>query len=143
MFKMWCSKLKIIVFLLLAALALTPAGGVIAQPGSDKIQTDKVNYKITGDVYFGDKNLFSAPAVIKRDKVFAEIPAYKTIKKEKLDKRSARYFMLLEQANKEFREKVKETAEKLGYDLVVEKGKIKAEPAMKFPNITKDVIDAI
>ncbi|MFH1998419.1 MAG: hypothetical protein ABIK28_02010, partial [Planctomycetota bacterium] len=84
--------------------------------------SDKVNYKITGDIYYGDKNLFNTPAVLNRDKIFAEIPAFKKIKKEKLDKHCARYFMLLEQANEVFRDKVKAKADEMGFDLVVEKG---------------------
>jgi len=143
MLKMLCSKSKFSICLLFIMLAFAPNSGVIARSDLAEKDSDKINYKITGDVYFGDKNLFSAPAVMNRDKVFAEIPAFKTIKKEKLDKRSARYFMLLEQANEVFREKVKATAERMGHDLVVEKGGIKADPAMKFSNITQDVIDAI
>ena len=117
---------------------------VFAQDGGDKDTEEKITFKVTGDVYYGDKNRFSNPCVMDREKVFEKIPAYQTIKQEGLDKTSARYFFLLEEANKVFRDKVKAVTKKLEYDLTVEKGEIKAsKKGYKFKDITKDVIKAI
>jgi hypothetical protein len=102
----------------------------------------KITYKITGNIYFGDKAKFKKPCIIDRDKVFAKIPAYQAIKREKLDQSSARYFFLLEEANRVFRAKVKEVAEENEFDLVVERNGIKAK-GVKFTDITKDVIKAV
>jgi len=101
----------------------------------------KITYKITGDVYYGDKNRFNAPCVLTRETVFKAIPAYQKIGREGLDKNSARYYFLLEEANKAFRDSVKETAVEKGYDLVVEKGGIKPSEKMKFTDITQAVVD--
>jgi hypothetical protein len=129
-------------FLLLAALVITTTGG-LAQTAPEESQGEKITYKVTGDTYFGDKNHFKNPCVLDRDKVFKKIPEYQKILREKLDKNSARYYFLLEKANKVFREKVKEIAKKLGYDLVVEKGGIKANKEIRITDITKKVIKAL
>lgn len=104
---------------------------------------DKVTYKVTGDVYYGDKNTFKKPCVLERSKVFAKIPAYQAIKREKLKKNSARYSFLLKKANKVFRDTVAKVAEEKGVDLVVEKGGIKASKGVRIPVITKAVVKAL
>jgi hypothetical protein len=100
-------------------------------------------FRISGHVYYGDKNHFQNPCVLQREKVFKEIPAYKKIVREKLDKNSARYYFLLEEANRTFRTKVQEIASQLGYDLVVEKGGIKGEKRTRFHDISREVIKAL
>jgi len=107
---------------------------------ADEPAKEKIKYKISGDVYHGDKAKFSKPCVVDRKKVFEKIPSYIKIKRENLDKSSARYFFLIKEANKAFNKAVKEKAEELGYDLVVEKGEIKAK-GVKIPNITKKVLE--
>jgi len=105
---------------------------------------EDVTYKITGDIYFGNKNSYKKPCVLDRKKVFAKIPAIKTIKREKLEKNSARYTFLLQQANKVFRKTVSDVATKKGYDLAVERGGIKAtKKGVRIPDITKAVIKAL
>ncbi len=104
---------------------------------------ETITYVITGDVYYGDVNSFKNPAVLKRSKVFNQIPAVKTIKKEKLDKNSARYAFLIDKANRVFRETVEKVAKEKGFDLVVERGGIKASKNVRIPDITAFVIKAI
>ncbi len=104
---------------------------------------DKVTYTVTGDVYYGDKNTFKKPCVLQRSKIFAKIPAYQAIKREKLKKDSARYAFLLKEANRVFRETIEKVAEEKGVDLVVEKGGIKASKGVRIPVITKAVIKAL
>lgn len=104
------------------------------------VESSLAKYKVTGDVFYGDKNKFSNPCVVERDKVFKKIPAYIKIKREGLDKSSARYFFLIKQANEAFTAAVKTKAEELKYDLVVEKDGIKAKKGVKIPDITKKVI---
>jgi hypothetical protein len=104
---------------------------------------EKITYTITGDVYLGDKNSFEKPCVITRKQVFSEIPEIQTIKREKLDKNSARYAFLIKQANGVFRKAVEDAAGGKGYDLVVERGGIKADDGSRISDITKAVIAAI
>ncbi|MHC4942615.1 MAG: hypothetical protein ACYTG7_06285 [Planctomycetota bacterium] len=130
-------------YLLLFTLVLSISSATLAQDIPNSPQGEKITYKVTGDTYFGDKNHFKNPCVLDRDKVFKKIPAYQKILREKLDKNSARYYFLLEQANKVFRDKVKEIAKKLGFDLVVEKGGIKANKEIRITEITKKVIKVL
>ena len=116
----------------LAAFSVNPARG----------EEDKTRYRVTGDVYFGDRYQFSKPCVLSRKKVFEKIPEYQTIVRERLNKHSARYHLLIEQANRVFRSKIKEALEELGYDLVVEKKGIKTR-GVKIPDISKEVIAKI
>jgi len=105
---------------------------------------EDVTYKITGDVYSGNKDSFKKPCTLNRKKVFAAIPAIKTIKREKVEKNSARYTFLLQQANKVFRETVSSVASDKGYDISVERGGIKAsQKGVRIPDITKAVIKAL
>ena len=105
---------------------------------------DEITYKITGDIYSGNKDSYKKPCVLDRKKVFAQIPAIKTIKREKLEKNSARYTFLLQQANKVFRKTVSSVASDKGYDLAVERGGIKAtKKGVRIPDITKAVIKAL
>jgi len=106
------------------------------------IEEAKIKYRVTGDVYFGDRYQFSKPCVLCRKKIFEKIPEYQTIVHEQLNKNSARYHLLIEQANRVFRSKIKEALEGLGYDLVVEKKGIKAR-GVKIPDISKEVIAKI
>ncbi len=98
---------------------------------------------ITGNVYYGDIYSFRSPCTIRRLKVFDKIPAILTIKKENLNKDSARYHFLIQKANKIFREIVDKTAREKGYDLIVERGGIKAGGGARIPDITRAVIAAI
>jgi|GEM_PF-2944421 len=120
-------------------------GGPVASVTSSAFAAvlDEITYLIEGDVYYGDQESFNTPAVLSRSKVFDEIPEVKTIRREKLKKDSPRYVSLLEKANKVFREVVEEVADEKGYDLVVEKGGIKASDGSRIPNITKKVIKAV
>ncbi len=128
-----------------AVLCLTVLVFVVAgtsTPAFGRI-CDTVTYIITGDVYYGDSDSFTKPCVINRKKVFARIPAVKTIKSEKLDKNSPRYTFLIEQANKVFRNVVKTVAKKKGYDLVVERKGIKASDGSRITDLTRTVVKAV
>ena len=116
---------------------------VARYPSALATALDKVTYIITGDVYHGDRNSFDNPCVIVRKKVFAAIPAIKIIKREKLNRNSPRYAFLIEEANRVFREVVRNVACEKGFDLVVERGGIKADNGGRVPDITRDVIRAI
>ena len=136
--------LGLIGFALLLTCLVSWTGTVLAQDDDEAKDEngDKVTYRVTGDVYHGDKNKFSKPCVLRRNKIFEKIPAYQTIKRERLNKNSARYYFLIEKANKVFFSKIKEALEDMHYDLVVEKNGIKAK-GVKIPDITSAVIKKI
>ena len=74
-------------------------------------------------------------------KVYGEIPAYKTIKKEKLKKGSARYNKLIGDATKVFKSSLKAVAKAESLNIVVEVGGVKDEP--KTLDISQKIIDHI
>lgn len=93
-------------------------------------------------VYFGKPKSFTNPAVIKRMKVYKEIPAYKRIKDEKLNPSDPEYHFLIAEASKVFRANVKKVATAKHYDLVAEVRAIAATGRV-LPDITKDVIKKV
>ncbi|MEW6742861.1 MAG: hypothetical protein AB1486_08880 [Planctomycetota bacterium] len=130
----WVSLLTVVV--MAAWLGPTSrAGDGVEKHGKDGV-------KVTGTVYLGDKNGFSKAGTIDETKIFEEIPAYQTIKKEGLKPDTARYHFLLRKANEVFKAAVKKAAKDGGYDLVVENEGIVVRD-QKVPEITQAVIDAI
>ena len=129
---------------LLLTCLISLTGTLFAQDDNENNDEngDKVTYRVTGDVYYGDKNKFNKPCVLSRKKIFEKIPAYQTIKRERLNKNSARYYYLIEKAYRVFFSKIKEALGDLHYDLVVEKGGIKAK-GVRIPDITSEVIKKI
>ncbi|MEQ8763073.1 MAG: hypothetical protein RL885_04045 [Planctomycetota bacterium] len=123
--------------LLLAFAMIAGLAGVCAA----ETTPDDVQVVDKKKVYFGDPDNFSRPAVISAKKIFDEIPAYKQIKEEGLDKNDPRYWTLLEKANKVFKRVVKKVAENGGYDLVAEVGSLKG--AEEFPNLTAECIELV
>ncbi len=138
----FATPLQFLAFACLVAVLTVPLSKeLFAQDEEDE---EKITYRVTGDVYHGDKYRFSAPCVLEREKIFAKIPAFQTIKREGLDKSNARYYILIEQANRVFRAKLTEVSRKLKYDLVVEKGGVRASvKGVHIPDITRKVIKAI
>jgi len=140
-----CSKITVplIIHLFIAFLIFPSPQLVFGSDEQNTLSNDDSPFRISGDVYYGDKNRFNNPCVLKRDTVFKKIPAYQKIIREKLDKNSARYYLLLEEANRTFQNIVKTVASRLGYDLVAEKGCIKSSKRIRIKDITKEVVDAL
>jgi hypothetical protein len=91
-------------------------------------------------VYYGLADAFTAPAVVEAAKVMETLPAMKTIEGEGLKKNSARYFMLLNEANQQFQKAIKAVAKDQSYDLLAEVGAVTGPKAI--PNATDQVIKA-
>lgn len=128
---------------LFIAFAIPAIGAGASGQAAPAPQVEPVHYRVSGSVYFGHKEKFSQPCTLSRKDVFEVIPAYRTIKEEGLDKSSARYYFLIERANRVFRAAVRAVAVKLGYDLVVERGGIKSSKGVRVPDITRAVIRKI
>ncbi|MFN0207426.1 MAG: hypothetical protein ACKVS6_14065 [Planctomycetota bacterium] len=91
-------------------------------------------------VYFGLADAFVSPAVIESSKVMETIPAIKTIQNDGIKKDTARWFVLMNEANQQFQKAIKSVAKDNGYDLVSEVGSVSGSRTIK--NITDSVIAA-
>jgi len=92
-------------------------------------------------VYHGDPRSFTRPAVLVMDDVFRVIPEYRQLIDEAIAASDARYWILLEQANKRFARVVREVAALGGYDLVAERAAVAArDAAVVVPDVTADAV---
>jgi len=80
----------------------------------------------------------AAVGTVRSTDVYDEIPAYKTIKKEGLEKGSARYNKLIGKATKVYKAALKKVAKDKGYALIVEEGGISG-----YNNVTDATSDII
>ncbi|MBI3820127.1 MAG: hypothetical protein HY286_15645 [Planctomycetes bacterium] len=89
-------------------------------------------YKVTDrtKVYLGSADAFTSPAVVESSKVMEILPAMKTIKDESVKKDSARWFILVNEANQQFQKALKAVAKEHSYDLVAEVGSVTGPKAI-------------
>jgi hypothetical protein len=90
-------------------------------------------------VYYGKASSFKKPAEINLLTVFGAISEYTEAKKKSED--DPDYYILLQKANDKFQKALKKAASDGGYDLVAEKGAVKAKKTV--PDITDAVIKAL
>ncbi|MGH7150812.1 MAG: hypothetical protein ACREIU_08945 [Planctomycetota bacterium] len=123
-------SLRVPAFLLLAA--------GVAFAAEAKYQVDRAK------VYLGNPDAFAKPAVVKSLTVFQNIKAYKAIEEEKVSADSARYFLLLKEANEVFRTGLASVAKEDKVDLIGEVGTIKADdPKISLPDLTQKLVKAV
>ncbi len=123
-------SLRIPTFLLLAA------GVAFAAEAKYQVERTKV--------YHGNPDAFARPAVVKSLTVFQNIKAYKTIEEERISSGSARYFLLLKEANEVFRTAIASVAKDEKVDLIGEVGAIKAEdPKLSLADLTQKLVKAV
>jgi hypothetical protein len=122
-------------------LLLSLLGGEAVTPAPTH-EDGKKGVVVSGKVYLGEKASFTRAVTIDQKKVFEAIPAYQSIKKENVEKDTARYHFLIQEANRVFKEALKKLAKEKGFDLVVEKDGIKI-PGESVSDMTQSVIDAI
>lgn len=79
-------------------------------------------------------------AVVDSKKIYLEIPAYKTLLKEKVKKGSARYIKLMEEATAVYRATLEKVANKESIKLIVEVGGVSG---VKTTDLTDAIIDAL
>jgi hypothetical protein len=94
-------------------------------------------------VRFGNASKFdlkgtAAVGTVRSTDVYDQIPAYKTIKKEGLEKGSARYNKLIGKATKAYKAALKKVAKDKSYTLIVEEGGISG-----YTNVTDATSDII
>ena len=121
---------------LIAALALAVCAESGALGGDYKVDKTKV--------YYGRADSFKKPGTVEKDRVFADISAYKKIKKEGLKRKHPRYWLLLQEANEVFSRALTKVATDGGYDLIAEKGSVKPRRKGKAPpDLTAAAIKAV
>ncbi len=118
------------------ALAVLPARG----------EKEDHDYEVTDPsaVYLGSGKHPGSPAVISADKVWAEIPEYKTVLEEGLTDEDARYHLLMKKATRRFEEALVKEAKRESYDLIAELGAVKAlKKGKKIPSATAGMIELV
>jgi Mg2+/Co2+ transporter CorB len=91
-------------------------------------------------VRYGNSDLFKEDkgyvvAVLDSKQVYSNIPAYKKISKEKVQKGSARYYQLMSEATKVYRNTLSKVARNNDYFLIVEVGGITGYPTTEITKI--------
>ena len=111
------------------------------KPKSPKpAQKKKIEYKIAREkIYWGQPENFKKPAVIEAEEIYKQIPAYRKIQEENLEKDDPEYWPLMRKAARSFVSALKKACKSTSHDLVGEIGSIKAK-GTTVPNITKKVI---
>lgn len=119
-------------FLLSLAVAILP-GSLPAQ----------VDLKSDAVVYFGNASNTTAPASVDEDRVREATPEWQTIRAEGVRKGSARYKILMAEADKRIREAVRDVALNRSKDLVVRAGDVTDAKGKDVADITNDVVERL
>lgn len=122
------AALTVLVLALLCPLSTSATGG------------EKFKVSDRAKVYFGFVDAFTSPAVVDSARVLESLPPMKRIRDEKVSKESAKWHLLISEANNQFQKVLKNVAKSGGYDLIAEVGSVSGPRAV--PNITDDVIAA-
>lgn len=129
----------------LLSTATAPAGaanGPVAttsphfQDEVPKVDQSKVRYGKLADVDLTKDKV----GVVNSKKVYLEIPAYKTILKDKIEKGSARYIQLMEEATAVYRSTLEKVAKDKSVLLIVETGGVSG---VKTSELTDAIIEAL
>lgn len=97
---------------------------------------------ISGEVLMGMPSRFSQVAEVDRRAVFEAIPAIRTIREEKLSRKSARYHFLVVEANKVFHKAMAKIAGTHGVDLIVVRGGVKAA-GVEVSDLTEELVQTV
>jgi hypothetical protein len=101
-----------------------------------KVDQSKVRYGKFADVDLAKDKV----GVVNSKKVYLEIPAYKTILKDKIEKGSARYIQLMEEATAVYRSTLEKIAKDKAVVLIVETGGVSG---VKTSELTDAIIEAL
>jgi len=123
------------IFALIATLGLAPASFGLSIP------PDQVNEQ---RVFWGDTDNFENPAEVDYRAAVKATPEYQEMKEEKVEKGTAKYWILLNSASERALRVIAEVAEASEYDLVVDTGFLGGlDPPLEGGNITEGVLDSI
>ena len=108
----------------------------LSQEEEPKADASKVRYGKLAEVDLKKDKV----GVVNSKKVYLEIPAYKTIVKDKVEKGSARYIQLMEEATAVYRSTLEKVAQDKGVKLIVETGGVSG---VKTSELTDAIIEAL
>lgn len=103
----------------------------------------QVDLKGDALVYCGSASNTTAPASIDEDRARQATPEWQTIKNEGVRKGSARYKLLIAEADKRIRTAAREVASSRGKDLVVRAGDVADAKGKDVVDITDAVVDKL
>ena len=86
----------------------------------------RVSINAKGSILRGDAQAFTGIGSVDRKEVFETIPAYKQIKRERLNRTDPRYYFLLAKANRDFNNLLEQVCNYYKLDLIAESGSISA-----------------
>ena len=120
------------------AVELAAPGGLSFDPVGGSVELDKTKVRHGNPAKF-DPDQGHKVGTVRSTEVYAKIPAYQTIKKESVEKGSARYKQLIKEATAVYTKALGAVA-KGGYALIVEEGGIKGYPTA---DLTSTVIKKV
>jgi len=95
-------------------------------------------------VFWGDPKGFDTPAEVDYRAVVQATPEYSELRKKKVEKGSAKYWILLNNASERALRVIGEVAVSTEYDLVVDKGFLgELTPPLEGKDITSQVLDIL
>ncbi len=95
-------------------------------------------------IYFGNALSFESPAAVSIETVIKATPEYDEIKKNKIEKGTGKYWILINQAQERSVLAISKVAEETDYDLIAEDGYLDAlKPAIPNVDITKTVVEKV
>lgn len=115
---------------------VTTGSPALSQDEEPKVDASKVRYGKLAEVDLKKDKV----GVVNSKKVYLEIPAYKTIVKDKVEKGSARYIQLMEEATAVYRSTLEKVAQDKGVKLIVETGGVSG---VKTTELTDAIIEAL
>ena len=139
--------MKIALLTLLIGLVSFSVASPLVQAGAENSTITVEEVKLDrAQVRWGNASKFDVKGTatvgtVRSTDVYDEIPAYKTIKKEGVEKGSARYNKLIGQATKDFKAALKKVAKDKGFALIVEEGGISGYTHVT--DATSDIIAAL
>ena len=95
-------------------------------------------------IFFGDPKAFDSPAAVDIQTIIEATPEYQEIKKDKIKRGTAKYWILLSKATDRAIEAIAGVAEDEAYDLIAARDYLKdLKPKVAAEDITKTVIENI
>lgn len=128
-------------FIIPATIALCMAFGVCGAATGLSIAQDKIDKT---KIYFGSADQFEKAAEVRYDEVIKETPEYAEVKKNKIERGSGRYWVLLSQASDRANRAISSVGEKTEYDLIALAGYLKSvDPEIPADDITASIVKAM
>ncbi len=127
--------IRILIVVAVALALLVPSAMATSIP-ADQVDAQSI--------YVGNPANFEIPASVNYEKVVKATPEFKELRKMKIDKGSAQYWILVSRASEHAVRAIKNVAGDGGYDLVGEKDYLaELTPAIAAEEITDKVLTAI